>query len=390
MQSLSPVPVAIPDSYRYEMRSRANLPLRTPGWSWRPFLLTVLLGLAGLSVLACCPASLHAQLAPSPDAAPVSNAPAPKPEDESDEPVTTLRTEVNLVSLYFTVKDKNGMLMPHLTKDDCNVEEDKNPQKLKNFQAETNQPLTLGILLDTSGSQQRVLPLEQEFGSQFLSRVMKSKDEAFVISFDVDVDLLQDFTNSPRQLEKAMDKAEINTAAGNGAAGVPGIGTGPVPTHGAPKSTLLYDAVYLASNSKLSRETGRKAMIILSDGEDEGSEHKIQAAIEAAQKANVIIYGILLADRAQYGGFGLGYSGDFAMKKMADETGGRLINVGNNGKKLEAAFAQIEEELRTQYVASYTPTNTKEDGGYRKIAVSCKGDNLKVQVRKGYYALSPE
>ena len=351
--------------------------------------LAALLTMAALGALASFPATANAQLAPSPDAAPISNAPPPKAED-SDEPVTTLKAEVNLVNLYFSVKDKSGMLMPHLGKDDCSVEEDKTPQKIKNFQAERDQPLTLGILLDTSGSQQRVLPLEQEFGSQFLSRVMKSKDEAFLISFDVDVDLLQDFTNSPRQLERAMSKAEINTAAGNGAAGVPGIGTGPVPTHGDPKGTLLYDAVYLASNEKLSRETGRKAMIILSDGEDQGSVHKMAAAIEAAQKSNVIIYGILLADRAQYGGFSLGYSGDFAMKKMADETGGRLINVGNNGKKLEAAFEQIEEELRTQYVASYTPTNTREDGGYRKIAITCKGDDLKVQVRKGYYALSPE
>ena len=364
------------------MRFPTHLPLRPGPGSVLAILILMALGFSSRP--------LCAQLAPSPDASPVSHAPAPKPEEESDEPVTTLKSEVSLVSLYFTVKDKNNMLVPHLSKEDCNVQEDKTPQTLKNFQAEANQPLTLGILLDTSGSQQRVLPLEQEFGSAFLSRVMKSKDEAFVISFDVDVDMLQDFTNSPRQLEKALSKAEINTAAGNGAAGVPGIGTGPVPTQGTPKGTLLYDAVYLASNEKLSRETGRKAMIILSDGEDQGSVHKIQAAIEAAQKANVIVYGILLADRGQYGGFGLGYSGDFAMKKMADETGGRLINVGNNGKKLEAAFQQIEEELRTQYVASYTPTNKKEDGSYRKIAVACKGDDLKVQVRKGYYALSPD
>jgi VWFA-related protein len=333
---------------------------------------------------------LHAQLAPSPDASPVSNAPAPK---EDDAPVTTLKVDVNLVSLFFTVKDKNGALIPHLTKENCAVQEDKTPQILKHFQAENNQPLTLGILLDTSGSQQRVLPLEKEFGSQFLSRVLKTKDEAFLVSFDVDVDLLQDFTNSPHLLERAMDKAEINTAAGNGAAGVPGIGQGPVPTHGTPKGTLLYDAVYQVSNQKLGGETGRKAVIILTDGEDEGSEHKIADAIAAAQKANVIIYGILLADRMQYGSFGLGYSGNFALKKMADETGGRMIDVGNNGKKLEAAFQQIEDELRTQYVASYTPTNSKIDGSYRKIAVDCKadkGDELKVQVRKGYYALSAE
>lgn len=345
-----------------------------------------------LSLLASPATGLLAQLAPSPDESPVSNAPPPKPEAE-DEPVTTLKVDVNLVNLFFTVKDKDGALIPHLNKQNCSVQEDKTPQELKHFQAETNQPLTLGILLDTSGSQERVLPLEKDFGGQFLGRVLKSKDEAFLVSFDVDIDLLQDYTNSARLLERAMNKAEINTAAGNGGAGVPGIGQGPVPIHGTPKGTLLYDAVFQASNEKLSRETGRKAVIILSDGEDQGSEHKLAAAVEAAQKANVIIYGILIADRASYGNFGLGYSGDFAMKKMAEETGGRLINVGNNGKKLEAAFQQIEDELRTQYVAAYTPTNAKIDGSYRKIAVDCKadkGDELKVQVRKGYYALAPE
>lgn len=361
------------------MQVKMRLPLQMP--------LRVLV----LGLLAASATGLHAQLAPSPDESPVSHAPPPKPED--DAPVTTLKVDVNLVNLFFTVKDKDGALIPHLTKENCTVQEDKTPQTLKHFQAENNQPLTLGILLDTSGSQQRVLPLEKDFGGQFLSRVLKSKDEAFLVSFDVDVDLLQDYTNSARLLQRAMDKAEINTAAGNGAGGVPGIGGGPVPVHGTPKGTLLYDAVYQASNEKLSRETGRKAVVILTDGEDEGSEHKISEAIAAAQKANVIIYGILLADRMQYGGFGLGYSGDFALKKMADETGGRMINVGNNGNKLQAAFTQIEDELRTQYVASYTPTNSKIDGSYRKIAVDCKSDQnseLKVQVRKGYYALSPE
>ena len=133
-------------------------------------------------------------------------------------PVATFKMHVNLVDLFFTVKDKNGNLVPHLTSDDCTVLEDKVPQTLKSFVAETNQPLTLGILLDTSGSQQRVLPLEQEAGSQFLEQVLRAKDEAFLVSFDVNVDLLQDFTNSPRLLARAMDKAQINTAGGNGAA----------------------------------------------------------------------------------------------------------------------------------------------------------------------------
>jgi VWFA-related protein len=340
----------------------------------------LLLGLSGL-----VPAA-SAQLAPSPDAPPVSTAPAPPPDEQ---PVATLKLDVNLVDLFFTVKDKSGNLIPHLTKDDCTVLEDKEPQKLKSFAAETHQPLTLGILLDTSGSQYRVLPLEQETGSRFLERVLKQKDQAFLLSFDVNVDLLQDYTDSARLLARAMNKAEINTAGGNGAAGIPGAGGGTIPTIGAPKGTLLYDAVYLASNDKMNQETGRKAMILLTDGEDEGSRVKINEAIAAAQKSNVMIYAILIADRGFYGGFGMGYTGFSAMKKMTEETGGRLIDVGNNGPKLEAAFQQIEDELRTQYVATYTPSNAKLDGSFRKIAVECRGDGLKVQVRKGYFAAAP-
>jgi len=328
------------------------------------------------------PAVSHGQLAPSPDAPPVSNAPAAPPEDQS---VATFKIQVNLVDLFFTVKDKNGNLVPHLTQNDCHVEEDKVPQTLKHFVAETSQPLTLGILLDTSGSQQRVLPLEQDAGGQFLRQVLRQKDEAFLLSFDVNIDLLQDYTNNASTLAHAMNKAEINTAGGNGAAGIPGIGGGPVPVHGTPKGTLLYDAIYEASNKKMNQESGRKAMIILTDGDDQGSERKIGEAIAAAEKNNIIVYVILIADTGFYGGFG--YSGYSAAKKISDETGGRLINVGNNGNKLEAAFQQIQEELRTQYVASYTPSNSKQDGSFRRLAVEC-GEGTKVQVRKGYFAPS--
>ena len=347
------------------------------------------LGLAALLVgLPAVSATGWAQLAPSPDAPPVSTAPA---QQEDDQSVATFKLQVNLVDMFFTVKDKQGNLVPHLTQDDCTVFEDKQPQKLKTFVAETHQPLTLGILLDTSGSQMRVLPLEQDVGSQFLERVLTKKDEAFLLSFDVNVDLLQDYTNSPRLLTRAMDKAQINTAAGNGAGGIPGAGGGTIPTIGAPKGTLLYDAVYLASNEKMSQETGRKAMILLTDGEDEGSVHKIQDAIAAAQRSNVIVYTILIADRGMFGGYGaFGYTGFSAMKKMTEETGGRLIDVGNNGKKLQDAFQQIEDELRTQYVATYTPSNIKLDGTFRHVSVECKGDGMKVQVRKGYYATAPQ
>jgi len=151
--------------------------------------------------------------------------------------------------------------------------------------------------------------------------------------------------------------------------------------------------VYLAAREKMSTENGRKAMILLTDGEDQGSNHKLAQAIEAAQKSNVMVYVLLIADRPFYGrSMGMGYSGDYVMRQLAEATGGRMIDVGNNGKKMEDAFAQIEDELRTQYIVSYTPTNTKLDGTYRKVEVSCKvnGDNLKIQTRKGYYAVAPQ
>jgi VWFA-related protein len=138
----------------------------------------------------------------------------------------------------------------------------------------------------------------------------------------------------------------------------------------------------------MNQETGRKAMILLTDGEDRGSRIKINEAIAAAQRANVMVYTILIADRDFYRE--LGYSGFSAMKRMTEETGGRLIDVGNNGKKLEAAFQQIEDELRTQYVASYTPSNTKTDGAFRKLSVECRDDGMNVQVRKGYFAPGPQ
>lgn len=328
-----------------------------------------------------------AQEAPSPDAPPVSNAPDTSQQENTATP--TFKASVNLVSVYFTVRNKQGGLVPNLTKDDCSILEDKQPQKIKNFNPETDLPLTLGILLDTSGSQQNVLPMEQQTGTAFLKRILRPKDEAFLVSFDVQVNLLQDYTSNPRLLEKAMDQAEINTGGGGGAVGVPGMGQGPVPIHGDPKGTLLYDAVYQASD-KMRTETGRKALILLTDGEDQGSTHKIADAIEEAQKSDTIIYALLIADRGFYYGYGMGYSGASALKKMAEETGGRMIDVGNNGKKMEAAFKQIEDELRTQYLASYTPSNHNLDGSFRKLDISCKGDGLKVQARKGYYAIPAE
>src|SRR6185437_7150034 len=276
-----------------------------------------------------------------------SNPPGQESDDTaaSDRSTETLKVNVDVVQLFFNVKDKKGGLIPNLTKNDFDLLEDGKPQTIKYFSAESNLPLTLGILIDSSGSQQRVLPMEKEVGANFLRQILRPKDEAFVISFDVDVNLLQDFTNSDHALRAALNSATIN--APTSSCGIPGMGGGPLPCSATPQGTLLYDAVYLASHDELAKEVGRKAMILLTDGEDQGSKLKLRDAVEAAQKSDSIVYVLLIADRAAYG-FG-GYSGDSEMKKMTEQTGGRVIEVGNNQKKLKEAFDQIAAELRSQY-----------------------------------------
>ncbi|HYX67611.1 MAG TPA: VWA domain-containing protein [Terriglobales bacterium] len=306
---------------------------------------------------------------------------------QDQEPVTTLKVQVNLVNLFFNVKDKHGLLIPHLTKDDFQVFEDGKPQTIKFFAAESNEPLTLGILIDTSYSQNRVLPMEKEVGADFLSHVLTPKDLAFVINFDVNVTLLQDFTNNQRELRAALDSTKIN--AGGMGGGIPGMGQGPFPTQGTPKGTLLFDAVYLASQDKLASEVGRKAMILLTDGEDQGSQTRIKEAIEAAQKADAICYVLLIADRGFYFGQGMGYTGEGDMRQMAEQTGGRVINVGNKYEKLKQAFDEISNELRSQYNIGYTSTNAARDGTFRKIEIKSKQD-YKIQARRGYYAPLPQ
>lgn len=308
------------------------------------------------------------------------------PQQNQDQELPTFKSEVNVVNLFFNVKDKKGLLIPGLTKNDFEVLEDGKPQTVKYFSAESNQPLTLGILIDSSASQERVLEFEKEVGASFLRDVIKPKDLAFVISFDVTVDLLQDYTSSSRELSVALNRARINTGGGGGS--LPGLGGGPFPTSSNPKGTLLYDAIYLAAHDKLSREVGRKAMIILTDGEDQGSQLHIKESIEAAQKADSICYVILIADRGFYGG---AYGGDREMKRLAEQTGGRVIEASNKPEKLRAAFDQIANELRSQYNIGYTPTNTKLDGSFRKVEVRVKNNkDYRVQARQGYYAVKSQ
>jgi VWFA-related protein len=334
---------------------------------------TGFLCLAVLAIL-CAPGIGLAQQG----ATPAQNSQGQNSEDQK--PTETLKVNVNVVQLFFNVKDKKGALIPNLTKDDFQILEDGTPQTVKYFNAESNLPLTLGIMIDASGSQRNVLDMEKEVGASFLRQILRDKDEAFVISFDISVDLLQDFTRDVHRLQAALNKAKVNVDYTSG--GIPGMGGGPLPTNNSP-GTLLYDAVYLAAHDMLAKEVGRKAMILLTDGQDEGSRLKIRDAIEAAQKADSIVYVLLCADRGFYGG--IGYFGESDMKKLTEQTGGRVINVGNKLDKLREAFDQISAELRSQYNIGYTPTNTKQDGSYRKLEIKCK-QNYKIQARSGYYA----
>jgi len=280
--------------------------------------------------------------------------------------------------VYAVVRQKSGRLLPDLNKDDFDLEEDKEPQVIKYFSRETDTPLTMGILVDTSPSQGRVLDVEKAQAKAFLQQILRPKDLVYILHFDVDVELLQDFTADLRLLDKAIDENVINGGGG-------GPTPGPFPTSSSGGATHLYDAVWLSSRDLLKNEVGRKVLILLTDGEDQGSKVKLDQALEAAQKSDVIIYSVEISDRAFYYGHMMGYSGDSVLKKFSDETGGRVLPV-NHINDTAAAFEQIARELRTQYLLGYTPTNTKLDGSFRRIQVRVRNGDYKVQARRGYYA----
>jgi VWFA-related protein len=286
----------------------------------------------------------------------------------------TIKAEVNLVNLFATVRDKNKRVVTDLKEDNFKIFEDGHEEKIAFFAKEMNLPITLGLLLDTSGSEQYMLGAIQDAGGRFLHRVLKKGDEAMVISFDTDVDLLADFTDDNSILTRAINKARINTPGGGYIAGNPG------PVGGQNMvGTALYDAIYLACSDKLNGEAGRKAIVIVTDAEDEGSRVKLEEAIESAQRTDTVIHILLVADRRFGGG-----RPDVA-HKLAEETGGRMIVV-NSEKHLEEAFDQISEELRSQYTLGYYPTNAAKDGKFRKIHVDTDNHDYKVLARKGYYA----
>jgi len=273
----------------------------------------------------------------------------------------TYRVSVDLVNVLCSVFDKNtNSFVTTLTRDDFNVYEDNQKQEIKNFARETNLPLTLAMLIDTSQSVAPKLKFEQEAATSFFQSILRENDRAMLVEFDSGVSLLQDFTSDPNKMAKEIRKLR---AAGG---------------------TALYDAIYEACDEKLIRETGRKAIIILSDGEDESSKVGLHQAMEMALRAESTIFAISVS---KGGFFGVGSSkeGDTVLKDMAQETGGKVF-FPFKVEELDDAFRQINQELRSQYNIGYLSTNATRDGSYRKIEIKIQERGLKLNYRKGYYA----
>lgn len=322
---------------------------------------------ASLSVALCVAPAAGGQSKP-----PQSTAKPAPPQDEQ-----TLRVQVSIVNLFATVRDDDRRRIPDLEQAEFKVYEDNKEQRIEFFQRETALPITLGIVMDTSGSMYRIFGAEQEAATRFLSRVMREKDLAMIMTFDQDVDLLASFTNDLDRLERAIMRAQVNAPGAAATRNYPGT---PPTIPQSSGGTNLYDAIYLGCTEELARQAGRKALVILTDAEDTGSKMSLNQALEAAQRTDTVLHFIYISDRD---GFGFGKEG--VAKKLAEETGGRSISVKNE-KDLEKAFDQISEELRSQYTIGYYSTNASRDGGFRKIKVETTRKGTKVLARKGYYA----
>src|SRR5580700_5078328 len=335
----------------------------------------------------------------------------------------TISVNVKLVTMFATVRDKRGALIRNLTKDDFALEQDGHPQTITYFAPDSDLPLTLGLLVDTSMSQRRVLDQERDASHAFLDHLLREdKDMAFVIHFDHEVELLQDLTSSRQKLEASLDQLGRPQFSQTGAGG--SSGSDPDSTSGGGGGggrssrgyggggTLLYDAVFLASDELMKKQPGRKALIILSDGVDRGSKETLRDAIETAERADTLVYSILFADHEGYGnggGYGGGHMGGGGMggggmgggghrrypqesrpdgkkvlQQLSKETGGRFFEVTKK-ETIEQIYSEIDEELRNQYALGYTPVKTDADVGYHKIQLTTKQKDATVQTREGFY-----
>ncbi len=330
---------------------------------------------------------------------------AKTPDAKTQEPKISVQS--NIVTVSAIVRDKKGQIISDLTKDDFTLDEDGRPQAIAYFARQNDLPLAVGLLVDTSMSQRRVLGQERSASATFVDHTLREekKDQAFLIHFDHEVELLEDFTSSRKKLEDALDSIEApemqnaNSGGGGdgGRGGGPGGGGG---GHHHGGGTLLYDAVYLASNDMMSKREGRKAVIVLSDGVDRGSKESLGSAIESAQRANTIVYSILFKDDEAFGshggyGGGGGWGGHGGMggggrrpqqqeqrpdgkkilERISKETGGRLFEVTKK-QTVDQIYEQIQQELRDQYILGYVPDKSSSSADYRKIHLVTAKNNL--------------
>ena len=334
-----------------------------------------LVGIPAASMLTAHSAKAQAQDGATPSAqdnsSPSTQGSQPTQEPHQEE--QTLSVQSQMIQVYATVRDKHNDVMSNLTKDNFKVYEDGVQQQIIYFGHETDLPITLALLMDTSGSMYNIMNAEKDAASEFVRQVMHKKDEAIVISFDTDADLLADFTEDTNVLTKAIHRAEVRVNS-------MGIGGTPGTVSSDSGGTNLFDAIYLACHDELATEAGRKTIIVLSDAEDNGSKMSIEEAAEAAQRANAAIHVLLISDPTATEGYGTGIA-----LQLARDTGGRVIGV-HNDKTLQKAFDQIAEELRSQYIIGYAPSNAARDGTYRKIKIEVNQADSKVLSRKGYYA----
>jgi VWFA-related protein len=296
----------------------------------------------------------------------------------------TIKVDVNLVNVLCSVRNKSNGLVGNLEKGDFQIFEDGKQQEIKYFTRETDLPLTIGMLVDTSASQRRLVDDERRAAYQFFSKVLRKKDLAFLIQFGAEAELLQDETNSPRLLQEGLNQLHMSVPVG-------GLHPGPVPTQQSQAGTILFDAVYLATTEKLVTETGRKTLVLITDGVDTGSKISRDKSIESAQKADTIIYSIDYEDPSAYGGgFGTirigGGQGEGDLRRMSSETGGRVFKVDRHNS-LDDIFRDLQDEMRSQYAIGYAPPGGKKDGAYHKIEIRVGNKDYKVQARKGYYAI---
>jgi VWFA-related protein len=279
--------------------------------------------------------------------------------------VPTFSTSVNVVNILANVLTKDRQIVSILTKDDFTVAENGRPQIITYFAKQSDLPLTLGLLVDTSMSQRRVLNAERGASLRFLDQVLReNKDHVFLMQFDMNVQVRQGLSASRRELDEALafvdtpTRRELMNQRGGG--------------------TLLYDAVVIASNDTMKAQTGRKALIILSDGVDTGSDNSLPGAIEAAQRADTLIYCIMFSDDN-------GTEGRGALSRMSRETGGGFFEVTKK-QGIEQIFDVIQEELRSQYSLGYVSDQPVRISEFRKIQLTTKQKGLIIQARDKYWA----